>query len=886
MPYKPIESFPAGGVDSRSNPIVMPPDAFLSLVNWWPRQDGSLQLRDGYSLIKNTGVTYPIYSIQPITGPGPSYKHLIIFWQNKVPYTLDPSTGIITTPIIKGAAITSGARFNYFYTNGHLHAFNGTDAKWFDGVYWRDIGLPTLTAAQVAAISVGVDGATGLTPTQASAITLTFASGGNWPGTDVTGELVYAAILSQTPTGLPILSPWVQLGGGYRVMGLLSQQLELGALPTLPSGDYLVFGITSDGGAEPFICAEQGSGSSATALPGPGSTTWSTGLATVDSTAHGIATSAVIAGKFVNGIVSGSFGPVVATKLDANHYTFSDSRSLLNGATITAYTVVTGTTILNYQWTVPSFSVSLPGTSNIAASTVGGTQPGYQFYASIYDATTSHVGNRVAIGARLAPQGPFTPILSGLPTLSDPEWSLLIGRTGDGAEIPYAVIDGNGNWITTTAASLVIPYGNIDGNTELPSRNYPPPGTLDCNYQYSLLPGGAAQNPPITGTFVRAWVESDHMCGVLANSPTIYRSGSALDMREGVFVGLPEQCYDPADIETFPTADPVTCGQGYQQESWCYSLNDCAVLMELSGETQWQGPWNIGCAGQYAWARGWQNLPYWVTGDKQLATISAGGYQQIGAMMTSAMAGPLPISDEYEAALLSRIGDQYLSQVEVVYIRIPEKRIEVLRINCLDESGNAFTVIHDFNMRDGNAPYGKAYEEDFLGQLAAAYTMNYVRDQNGRGQIFAGGTDGNLYELYNGGNDNGTEFTATGLKLANIGPARTTVQYLEWYGDELANWFLAAPLDTPFDTTQMVPLNGPGGDGSNVEAVREQGEGHNGHWIVAIDNPELVHAYLVIQLTSHSADGTTALNTPPHIPLETYGRVWLAAPLLGTSKGK
>lgn len=882
---KPIDTYPAGGVDSRSNPVNMPQGRYLYVRDLWPQQDGSFRLRDGYSqYVAGLQSNVPIYSITPVVGPGPSYKPLIVFWQNKTAYTLDPSTLTITAPTIKGTAIASSARWSYFYTNGHLHAFNGTDAKWFDGVYWRDIGLPTLTAGQVAAISV-IGGPQGLTPAEVSGISLAFASGGNWPGTDVTGEYLYAAILTQTGSGLPIVSPWVQLGSGYRLLGTAGQQLNITGLPSFPTGTYLIFGITSDGGSTPLLCAAQGSGSSATALPGPGTTTWSAGVATVTSTGHGIATSAVIGGTYTNGIVSGSIGAVVATRVDANHFSFASTDSLLNGATTTVYLVLTASPVSNYQWTVPQFSISLPGASNLPASTIGGVQPGYQFYASIYNVVTGHVGNRTAIGARLAPTGPVIPSLTGLPTLSDSEWRLLIGRTSDGAEVPYAVMDGSGNWVATNSSSqssLVIAFGNIDGNSELPSRNYPPPGTLDYNYQLSLLPGGAAQNPPITGTFVEAWVESDHCCGALFGQPTIYRSGSALDMREGVFVGLAEQSWDPADIETFPTAAPITCGQGYQGESWVYTHEDCGALMELAGETSWQGPWNVGCAGQYAWVRGWQNMPFWVTGDKQLATVSSGGYLQMGGLMTTAASGPIIISDEYEAALLSLIGSQYLSQTEVLYIRKPLERVEALRIHARDVNGNPLTIIHDFNLRDERSPYGQAYLEAYqniLGQTPAP-TFMVIRDQNWQLQVLAGAKDGNLYELYSGSSDNGSNFTGQALGLIYVGPERTAVKYLEWYGDQNTQFFITKDLTVSFDTSQMEPLCAEAPD-------PVQGDDKAQHWVATIkDNVETIHSYLVLQLTSHPADGSVGLNSPPHIPLESYGRVWLTTPIAGVSRGK
>lgn len=40
-----------GGVDSRSNPLILPPDRTLRCLNWVPTEDGHLQLRYGYTEI-------------------------------------------------------------------------------------------------------------------------------------------------------------------------------------------------------------------------------------------------------------------------------------------------------------------------------------------------------------------------------------------------------------------------------------------------------------------------------------------------------------------------------------------------------------------------------------------------------------------------------------------------------------------------------------------------------------------------------------------------------------------------------------------------------------------------------------------------------------------
>lgn len=64
------------------------------------------------------------------------------------------------------------------------------------------------------------------------------------------------------------------------------------------------------------------------------------------------------------------------------------------------------------------------------------------------------------------------------------------------------------------------------------------------------------------------------------------------------------------------------------------------------------------------------------------------------------------------------------------------------------------------------------------------------------------------------------------------------------------------------------------------------GEEGNSHYHVRIPEPEAVHVLLWMRLKSHSADGNLDLNDPPHLPLESYGRCYLVAPLLGTTRGK
>ena len=1215
MGLKPLDGFPAGGVDSRSNPIVMPVDRYLQVHDLWPREDGSFQLRDGYTLqVNGLQPSVPIHSIVSVIGPGPGYKPLLVFWQNTTPYVFDWATNALSSPVVRGTPVASGSRFSYFYTNGHLHAFNGTAAKWFDGITWRDIGLSLPPATPIANLQV-VQSVPEFSAAQAAAVTLTLAGGGTFPA-DVTGRTFYCAlynldlqeigpatigigpnggaikfganqelqiaVLPNVATATPRLVKLPALTGDgdqkARFAAVSTKQITGGALaaqsfaltkshasnnpsqfpspsfdvalsvsnlnsgpanatisgaeqsipdPTIPKsltvtitgaertkvitvpGQFgqdvthtiydsgtVSLGITgADGFTRTYTVTYGGPSETATTLAaklvaamnadtsqrfivsqsssvitvsdtesGRGvlysvthgtltgdpsdfgantasfhiavnasqfgdRTSYDTGTVTVsingtainatyganDSintvsaslaaalNAANLGISAVAVGAVVTISASSTSEQVVLT-VNANGYAADDvvgislsGDSSFDGHIFTVIASTTNTVTLN----IPNGStiitsgtiqklLSVPAATTtatiaapafftpylvnadlgIAASTIEGAQPGYQFFASLYMPNAGkHVGNRVEIGSRINNSVRSNFRLVGTVPLSDSEQVLLIGRTSDGAEVPYAVVDLNANWVTWDGMgpSFLINDAELSGDSELPSRNFPPPGTLDYNAQIALLDGqlNLPQQGQVSNTFSRAWVESDHMCGAIEGSPTIYRSGSALDMREGVFVGLPEQSWDPADIETFPTGEPVTCGQGYSQESWVFTRQNSAALMELAGETQWQGPWNLGCAGQFAWTLGWQNMPFWITGEKQLATISSGGYYSQGGMMSNSAAGPITISDEYESTLLSRIGDQYLDQVEVSFIRHPLKRVHVLRIKCLDSNGFPFTVIHDFNLRDDRSPYGQGYlellggpvsgwfplaasisrtggvvtavlpftanaepgqaialnfwsDESFNGEFIIAssvpaggnttvtwnqtliadgtasggmlvfgpsdtstpnFTQAIARDQFNKQQVVAGGPDGNLYLLYSGSDDNGNPFQAEALALRYIGPERTAVKFLEWYGDRNVEWFISKKLSTQYDISQMTELTEDG-----VESV--QGEGSDNHFRVKIDSPEMTHAYVLLRLASHVEDGSTALSFPPHMPVENYGRVWVTTPLLGASRGK
>jgi hypothetical protein len=658
----------------------------------------------------------------------------------------------------------------------------------------------------------------------------------------------------------------------------------------------------------------------------------STKVEATTSSAHGLSTGDVIVLSLgtpptYSPVTWTSNGPFTVSVIDATHFTFNvDDATPYDAATpiaiqrlvqvtTTSYKVNTDntgwpTTTRNDVDTNQSGQILLPSPLDadtlLPASSIGGAQPGYQFYAAVYDPLTGHVGNRVPIGRRLAPTTDCTVNISGLPDLSvafagepiiewgngselqgvvpfvnknkqgtvkgyaaspgDSEWCLLIGRTGDGGEVPYACVDRLANWIYTNPgdSTVTVSNGKVDENSELPVDNYIPPA------------------------FACFWREGDRMCGSLRNQPFVYRCGSEIDSTTGIFVGLPAQSWSPARLETFPTAAGIFGGYGYMQESWVFTMSDLAQLSELTGEAVWNGPYNpFGIIGPKAFDKGWNSLPFWVSKDKELCTMIPGSN------------GPMVISGEYEASLLAQIGDDIYnpsthlittpraSRTELIYFYDPLNKVEVLRIKCIDANGVPFTVIHDFNLRDDQSPYGQAYVHAYVDALANDFTTCRILDVNRHARIWAGGSDGRFYAFYLGGQDNGVDFPASAIALRYLGGERTGLRTIEWYGDEKLKWYLLDHMvgdDILPDQTQWVDVTD--------EFRPFPGDEHSGHYIADLQRPEMIHCYLWIYLMGHAADAPIpadpmALSSPiPHTPLETYGRLYMAAPIIAGSRGR
>lgn len=839
MPLKPIEQFEFGGVDTRSNPLNMPYNRLLRCVNWVPKQDGHLELRWGYSTVSASTITAStITALIPYTlWSGTKY---VIRFQGTTPYQVAVSDGTVTSPTVRGMAFSSSAKGSYFNFNNKLYYGNGTDQKWFDGTTWRDNGLRALTDSEVSGIGI-TQGVREISSSEASTISISAAAGGTFSATTLTGILFYVAFFD---TSNNELGPATISVGSGRVTNTVNQKFSFTNLPNLSSANanwVKLMARTADAGGVANFCTN--TSTAVTDFNQSGTT------ATVTAASHGLSSGDIVV---ISGVGSSKDGVYKVASAATNTFTVTMPTSVTTDIVPSSATVKRIVSVANATTSVDVTSPSqdssiIVNDSNrgLPASTIGGSNPGYQFYASIYNQNGGgHVGNRTAIGQRQNPSTRVNIKFSNLPDLSssDTEWALVIGRTGDGAQIPYVCDDSDGNWLVSNPAQSSLftgNFGGIDGNFELPVRNTVIPAACD-----------------------KFAVVGDYVYAADSSSPTIRRSGSVLASKVGTFMGLPEQSWASNDIDTFPTNEVPTALAEVDLETWVATVNDCAILSDAAGVMMWRGPYTVGCAGKRAFIKTDHGF-FWVTGDKQLATFINGL--------------PIAISDEYEKGELALIGDSQLSSVECVYERDAANGKDEIRIEGQKADGTPHTVIHDFLLKDDRSPFGAGYGSEYTGALATAFTVAKVRDSNGKRQIWAGATNGQIYQLYSGANDAGTEYDADAIGLPNVGSVRVDIPYLDWYGDQNVTVSVCQNLKASTATAAefgFTPIKGevaPSFD--NMYRFRAK-----------LDIPEATKLYVRFQLTSHSADGDLSLSTIPHVPLETYGRIYEVIPHLGQER--
>lgn len=858
----PFEQIAAGGVDSRSNPINMPRNRALRCLNWVPKQADYWELRWGYTTVSMSSVTATaIHSMFPYrTWDGHKY---VLFMQGTTLNVLDTATGNVTTPAVRGAAVASSAKGAGFFGNNRFHYGNGTDQKWFDATTWRDSGLRAPTTAEVATVVI-TDGVRELTSTENSTITLTAGAGGSFPADSLSGHLIYVAIFD-TGVGENDLGPSTIFAGTGRIKVTLNQKITVANMPNLSGTSAgwvkLIAGTTDGGGIAYFFT---------NTLTNIVSVTAAGQVLTVIATGHGLTTGDVV---ILSGTGNSTFDGIYAvTVVDANTFTVRVTYQFVSGPNTGAVGTVTrvvsaGNAVTSIDVLAPTMNTSFQANAarGLPASTVGGSNPGYQFYLSIYNPNGgAHVGNRTPMGGRFLPgtsyglnpaPGRCNYRFNNLPTYQsiDTEWALLIGRTGDGAAVPYVVTDNALNWFFIQGGIVIQNAFQpiTDGNHELPTRN----GIIPSQCNMFCLAG-------------------DYAYAADTGSPFLRRSGSFADDRAGLFTGRPEQSWAGDDIDTFPTAEAMTAIFEVDQGVLCGTLHDSAISENLSGVQQWTGPFNVGIAGRRAGTKCGAHGFYWLSGDKQLCTLQQGV--------------PVVVSEEYELAELSQIGDSFLSTVELVYYRSAAQNKDELRVEGQKQDGTPYTIIHDFKLREFMTPpgsvYGQGYSSQFQGPLGTVFTSSTVRDGNGKLQIYAGASTGQIYQMYSGADDVGNQFTADGILLINGGTNRPDVPIIDFHGDQNIILTVGRNLQTSLATGAKFGFSPPSEDTDQPIAV--PGSPEDFLYRVFLVPPEVQYLYLRFQLTSHSANGNLNLNSPPHLPLENYGRLYEFIPSVGDERDR
>lgn len=555
--------------------------------------------------------------------------------------------------------------------------------------------------------------------------------------------------------------------------------------------------------------------------------------------------------------VNGGAVTSIATLSNANpwgHFRAGNKIYLGNGTDFKSYD---GTTLRDVGIRAPSTTEASPVTNTLTTATTGTwattTLSGYTLYMVYYNPNTGEVGNRTKIGTTFTVgTAGYSLVISGLPNLSsvNAEWVKGIGRTNDGGQVPYWLVDANGNRIVVgnSATVATITASTIDTNQELPTRNGVPPTGLN--------------------RFTRV---GNRVFAARDGDVNIYYSEDDTTVNTGEFVGSAPSAWAGDNVEPFPTGEVPTALHNYRLEGWFFSKNALAIWSQTlfqQGTNPWRGPWIGGCAGQRAFVE----TPYgpvWMTPDKQLMSFNQGYI----TLETSGYFGPTPISSEYERDLLGQIGDQYVSLTELGYLRDPIKEIDCVYVLGKDTNGNPIVVVHDYRLRDDRSPQGQGYNATYAAVMktiagSGCTPRQNVRDVNNRERLWAGDSAGRIYQLEDGDSDNGANYTGDLIGLVNVGPDAPLVAGLQWQGD--------ANVQVSYSTSLAASVSGfTPATISTVDATNNRYEavvGVEGRWV-----------YARVQLTSHPADGSL---TPANeeIPVATYGRINEMMPKIGASR--
>lgn len=518
-----------------------------------------------------------------------------------------------------------------------------------------------------------------------------------------------------------------------------------------------------------------------------------------------------------------------------------------------------GTTLRNVGIRAPqgteSSSVSVAYSTASTGSWATTTFTGFQLYMQYYNPQTGQHGNRVAIGSRftVGTAGGVV-VVTNLPNISgiDSEWVKVLGRTSDGGDIPHPFVTSTGALITvgSTASTATFTIPDTDPNLEMPLRNGMPPN-------FSKI----------------AWA-LNRAYAIDADEPNAIRFSEAIsDAVTGLYMGRPEHSWPSSNKTYFPTGEQARGIHSVDDEAWVWSRNHLAILTEFGGVfsaqgrpvVRWRGTWIGGIAGQRAFAKT-RYGPFWVSADKQLLTRGENG--------------PVPASSEYEAALLDQIADDQVGNIEVSYLLDPSEEIDRLYIKGVDGSGSPVIVVHDFKLRSSTSPFGEGSDYLYGGMTTNIFVrlpqqIISLRDTSDKMRLWVGATDGRFYQLEDGDADNAATYQAELVQVFNSGPSLPLLSSIEWFGDK--NIQIQVTSDWRTSYTDLVALE-------PVTAQTDKDARYSMHRVPIEKAAQFM--LLRITLNSHHADGTLALSSPvPHVPLETYGRMYLARPEMGATRG-
>jgi len=765
-----------------------------------------------------------------------------------------------TLALTQVGTLPTSDKWGVFYANGQIHIGTKAGVWFWDGTKLRKSGIRTLTAGESRGIASLV--LPGPTAGQQAAVTVAGASTGGTINAVASGIQVYMLYVNKVTQ---MAGPAVAVGSPIKFASGSANSINLTGLPNLSSQDpnlVKCFAWTADGGSAAYPCQY--------ALLGTVTNTTGNTLRVTGAQSHAPAVGDIVHYEIYSQHASSpmyllyhAFCTVTATGGSGSAFYFefvpaqipsgSDQYasifSVVSASNAGTTATITKTAV---AYTYANATDDVSKYAGIPPTAVTSAQPGYQLYASIYNPSTGHVGNRVAICSRLAPTTPCTVVLSGLPNIrsEDTEFYLLIGCTVDGGEVPYALMNGAGDWLSVPADGSNITISgdySLDFESELPTRNGIPPA-MD-----------------------RFCTIGDWVLGATGRDTLVYVSGSAAAALNPVVLGRPEQSWAPDDVTMFPFREIPLNLQELGNDAIVFSGPHMARLVYAQGIWDWADTFPMGVAGRRAYTNSDQG-PYWINYKKKLATIGANG--------------PVEVSGEYERALLSKIGDTYMDDVTLMHLHNVDKYQNQIVIKARDSNGNPFEVIHDFNLQgqstyemsqnaNGERTYqangqttGQGYVRNYAGVLSSDYVMADCEDVNGFARCYYGGPDGNIYLGQEGWNDNGVEYSAEYVGLQNLGPDRPSIYDISLWGDtdilnqQVFSW--------------RTDLDGSG-DWNTTEPQRFPGEEKDMRYHHQFNSGDLHMFYYRFQLNSHSADAPTVeLNDLPHLPLEGYGKIYMA----------